>query len=200
MNGFIARTAAAASLVCGVMTLTGCYGFRDLVDPCYPWRYNYQAQQEVCEPFATQVNNGHVLDQTIYNSHFERGKATLTRGGQDKLQQLARRRPHPDPVIYLATAGIGSSAQTDDVLWRQDAAPNIAAQERTVLDNARREAIQNYLASIRGDLSFQVLVHDPAQPSAPAAGILRATTGYISGFTGSSTGGGAAPAAGAGGG
>lgn len=194
MNGFIARTAAAASLACGILTLTGCYGFRDLVDPCYPWRYNYQAQQEVCEPFATQVNNGHVLDQTIYTSHFERGKATLTRGGQDKLQQLVRRRPHPDPVIYLATASIGSSAQVDDILWRQDAAPNVAAQERTALDNERRDAIHKYLASIRGDLSFQVLVHDPAQPSAPAAGMMRSATGYIGGFTGSAAGGGAAAA------
>ena len=203
MKGFIARTTAAASFACGVLTLTGCYGYRDLVDPCYPWRYNYQAQQEVCEPFATQVNNGHVLDQTIFTSHFERGKAVLTRGGQDKLQQLVRRRPQPDPVIYLATATIGSSLQIDDIVWRQDADPAVFVTERGTLDNERKEAIRKYLAAIRSDLSFQVLVHDPAQPSIPAAGALRSASGYTNGFTGSSGGGGggggAAPAAGGGG-
>ena len=76
--------------------------YRDLVDPCYPERYNYQARQEVVASYTPQVQNGHVLDQTVWNYDFEAGTDRLTGGGLEHLAYLARRRPQPDPVVYPA--------------------------------------------------------------------------------------------------
>jgi len=191
MKGLITRMAAAACLTGGLLALTGCYGYKDLVDPCYPWRYNWAAQQEVCEPLAIQVNNGHVLDQTVWNSEFERGRATLTRGGEDHLLTMIRRRPHPDPVIYLATASIGS-AQSDDVIYSPGKVPEAAAQEREKLNQDRIQAVQNFLAAQTAgrNLNFQVYVHDPAQPYVTAPQMMRSMTSMTTRFTGSLTGGG----------
>src|SRR4051794_34307779 len=100
MKGLI----TSAILCCAAAGLTGCYGYRDLVDPCYPERYEYAARQEVKAALAPQVQNGHVLDQTVWNYHFEPGTDRLNQGGLDHLAHLARRRPAPDPVIYLQTA------------------------------------------------------------------------------------------------
>ena len=72
MKGFIPRTALGLGL--SLFTLAGCAAYRDIVDPCWPERYNYMARQEVKEGFAPQVQNGHVLDQTVWNYHFEAKK------------------------------------------------------------------------------------------------------------------------------
>ena len=82
MKGFSSTTA-----VCGVCFLAsiGCWDDRthysDLVDPCYPERYNHMAKQAVNDGMLPQLQNGHILDQTVWNSHFETGKDTLTPGG-----------------------------------------------------------------------------------------------------------------------
>ena len=55
-------------------------------------------------PIAPQVSNGHVLDQTVWNYDFEPGTDKLTGGGLEHLAYLARRRPQPDPMVYLQTA------------------------------------------------------------------------------------------------
>src|SRR5262249_29956202 len=86
MKGFIARTVSAVGLACGGLAAAGgCYGYKDLVDPCYPQRYWFSSRQLVREHFAPQVNNGHILDQTVWNYHFEPGKAVLTPGGMEHL-------------------------------------------------------------------------------------------------------------------
>src|SRR6266446_6374697 len=82
----------------------GCVPYRNMVDPCWPQRYNYTARREVVEAFAPQVQNGHVLDQTIWNYHFDEGSDQLNGMGLAKLDYMVRRRPAPDPSIYLATA------------------------------------------------------------------------------------------------
>src|SRR5947209_8291178 len=81
-----------------------CCSNKNLYDRCYPERYNNLAQREVNLAFTPQVQNGHVLDQTVWNWHFEKGTDRLTPGGMAVLQYLSRRRPQPDPTIYLATA------------------------------------------------------------------------------------------------
>ena len=156
MKGFIAKA------LCGAGLLTGVYGcswwgidsYSDLVDPCYPMRYSYAARQETIAAVAPQMSNGHVLDQTIWNSQFEVGSDKLTSGGLAKLTQLARRRPAPDAVVYVQTA--------QDIAY--DAAnPDKFAQARTELDQKRADAVQKYLQAYAGSrgMSFQVLVHDP---------------------------------------
>jgi len=190
MKGFISRTAMAASLVSAIVVLSGCYGYKDVVDPCYPWRYNWAAQQEVCEPLAIQVNNGHVLDQTVWTSDFERGRAVLTRSGEDHLLTLLRRRPHPDPVVYLATATVGSS-ETNDVMYSLGRAPEVVSQDREKLNQDRIQAIQHYLAAQTAgrNLSFQVYVHDPAQPYVKTGQMARSITQMGMQFKGSLAGG-----------
>src|SRR5262245_49955435 len=55
--------------------LGDCY--RNFIDPCYPERYEHAARQAVLAPFAQQVHNGHVLNQTIWNYYFEAGSDKL---------------------------------------------------------------------------------------------------------------------------
>src|SRR5436190_5624671 len=104
MKGFIPKGVTALCLTSGLALGGGCHDYRDLVDPCYPERYEYAARQEVHGALAPQVNNGHVLDQTLWNYHFEAGTDKLTPGGMQHLAYLARRRPAPDCIVYLQTA------------------------------------------------------------------------------------------------
>ena len=154
MNGVIRTRLAAACLVGGLALTGGCEHYRNVVDPCWPERYTYQSRSTVRETFATQANNGHVLDQTVWAYLFEPGSDKLTPAGLNHLAYLARRRPAPDPTIYLQTApDVGYDA----------AAPSKMAEARAALDTRRSQAIRNYLGAQtagRG-LDFQVVVHDP---------------------------------------
>ncbi len=189
MKGIFARTVAAAGLL-GVAGLIGCCGYKDVVDPCYPQRYNWQAQEEVCEPLGTQINNGHILDQTLWNHYFVPGKAALSRSGIDKLDQLVQRRPYPDPVLYLATA--------HDIAYIPEAPVENYIQARRKLDSERIEAVQKYLAAVTPprDIKYQVFVHDPQVPSLRATAMAKSIVGNTNSFTGTMGGG----AAGGGGG
>src|SRR6187431_2330039 len=97
------------AVVCGVAGLgaVGCHhGDKEHSshgDPCWPERYASQARALTVANFEPQVTNGHILDLTVWNAHFETGTDKLNAAGMDKLDQLARRRPAPDPVVYLQT-------------------------------------------------------------------------------------------------
>ena len=93
MNGFT-KKAALASLCAGLLGLTtGCDTcLNNLYDPCYPQRYEAEARKETNDLTAPQVMNGHVLDQTVWDYHFEAGSDKLTPGGMEHLAYLARRR------------------------------------------------------------------------------------------------------------
>jgi hypothetical protein len=163
MNGFIKRKLVAAVVLAGGLSAAGgCYTYHDLVDPCYPDRYNYAARQEVYASFGPQAENGHILDQTVWNYHFEYdeknriGTDRLTPGGMEHLAYLARRRPCPDTKIYLQTA--------QDILY-DPAFPEKFAEARSDLDSRRIQAIQKYLTAQTAGrpLAFEVCVHDPAE-------------------------------------
>jgi hypothetical protein len=156
MKGFISKglvvlccTAAAAGSGCLPDTC---------VDPCYPTRYNFMARQAVNAALAPQVQNGHVLDQTIWNYYFEPGSDRLTTGGLERLAYLARRRPCPDTLLYLQTA--------QDVIFDQSA-PEKMVEARQTLDGRRIAAVQAYLTvqTAGRPAPFQVVIHDPAEPS-----------------------------------
>src|SRR5262245_40663061 len=104
MKGIITRAVVVACLGTSLAATGGCKLYRNLVDPCWPERYNYQARVCVEDHFSTQAANGHVLDQTVWNYHFEKGTPKLTLAGQEHLAYLARRRPHPDPKVFVQTA------------------------------------------------------------------------------------------------
>src|SRR5437763_13885113 len=150
MKGFVGKAVALLGWA-GALAGGGCCHYRDLVDPCYPERYVYQARAETNAAFAPQVSNGHVLDQTIWNYHFEAGTDRLTPGGLEHLAYLARRRPAADPVVYLQTA--------HDLAYNPSNPRDLTAK-REDLDAKRKAAIQNYLAAQTAGgrpLDFQIL-------------------------------------------
>src|SRR5262245_8030253 len=163
MKGFIAKTLCSAGLLTGAFGCNwwGIEAYSDLVDPCYPQRYNNAARQEVIGAVAPQMSNGHLLDQTLWNTHFEAGSDKLTPGGLDKLGQLLRRRPAPDPIVYVQSA--------QDIPY-DVANPDKFTQVREELDKKRANAVQKYMQAYAGPrgLSFQVLIHDPNQVSISA--------------------------------
>jgi hypothetical protein len=179
MKGFIAKTVTAVALSGGALGMVnGCH-YRDLVDPCYPQRYEYAARMEVNQSLAPQVRNGHILEQTVWNYEFEPGTARLTPGGMEKLAYLARRRPTPDTCIYLQVA------EPPDIVF-DPKAPEKYAEARVKLDNDRIVAIQSYLgAETAGrNLAFTVVVHDPAEVGLSAVTAQRSITASQAAFTG----------------
>jgi hypothetical protein len=171
-----------------------CNVYRNLVDPCYPQRYEFMARKEVNEAFIPQVQNGHVLDQTVWNCMFEPGTDRLTTGGLAHLAYLARRRPCPDTVVYLQTA--------QDVVY-DPANPDKMVTTRQELDVKRGQAIERYMvAQTAGHVVPQVIVHDPAEVDLSAIYVgnavqqmyLRARGGLQGGGGGNVQGGGGAGA------
>ena len=131
-------------------------------DPCWPDRYSNEARRLQVGSFEPQVLNGHILDQTIWNQHFEIGSEKLNAAGMDKLDQLARRRPAPDTRIFLQTAR--------DLVYNAEK-PGDYATKRSELDVRRAAAIKQYLeTSLTGRPSkFEVEVHDPSMPGIDGA-------------------------------
>jgi hypothetical protein len=155
MKGFIRKAAAVVCCAAGLGGL-GCYTYHDLVDPCYPERYNFQARKEVVASYSPQIQNGHVLDQTVWNYDFETGTDKLTGGGLEHLAAMARRRPQPDTTVYLQAA--------QDVAY-DPARSDELATKRQDIDSKRVVAIQKFLIAQTGGRrgEFQVLIHDPSE-------------------------------------
>jgi uncharacterized membrane protein YgcG len=181
MKGLMAKTVLAISCAGLLGALGGCDTlYNNCVDPCYPQRYEAMARQEVGELTAPQIQNGHVLDQTVWNYHFETGTDRLTAGGLEHLAYLARRRPAPDAVLYLQAA--------QDIGY-DPGNPDKFAQARYDLDGKRIAAVQKYLnAQTSGrHLDFQVVVHDPAevgQSAIPAGNSIQRMYGGAQGVLG----------------
>ena len=152
------------------LTFTGCFGYRDVVDPYYPKRYNVDARNSVRTALAPQVSNGNVLDQTVWDFHFESGKPELNAMGKDHLKRLARRRPVAQEVIFLQVA--------------QNPDEKVNNKE---LNKARSENIKAYMTKISQDKvhpEFQVVLHDPAEVSGSGIEAARIINGKQSGVTG----------------
>jgi hypothetical protein len=153
---------AAWMLAAGLAGMAvGCVPYRNMVDTCWPQRYNYTARREVVEGFAPQVQNGHVLDQTVWNYDFEKGSDQLNAMGMAKLDYMVRRRPAPDSCIFLATAR--------DLIYDPTNA-EAYGNGRRELDGKRAIAIQKYLAQqmVGRPMPFDVLIHDPFEVGLPA--------------------------------
>jgi hypothetical protein len=161
MKGFIHHGLPGLCLGAGLMFSCGCNAYWNLVDPCSPQRYEYQARQETNAAMAPQVNNGRVLDQTVWNHHFEVGTDRLNAAGMEALSRMARRRPAPDEMIFLQTA--------QDIAC-DTSAPEKFITQRNALDERRRKTIEDYLKAITAgrNVRFMVEVHDPSDPTLPA--------------------------------
>jgi hypothetical protein len=198
MNGFTRRLLVGLCMVGGLSSV-GCWGgehYRNLVDPCQQERYAAAARQEVIEAFRCQVENGHILDQTIWNYHFEHGSDKLHPGGMAKLDQMVQNRPQPDPRIFLATA--------HDLTFHADEADKYETGRRE-LNEKRILAIKKYLAAHTADrpVPFEVFVHDPAPTGIPAisaaTSIQRQRMNYFGSLGIGAAGSGAIPGGGVGG-
>ena len=126
MNGFMRKAALGTCLSAAIAVLAGCVPeYRELVDPCWPERYNHQARHSVREAFNAQAANGHELDQTIWAEYFDvKNNSELSYLGRERLKYIALRRPTPDPRVYVQ--------KTCD----------------QALDQKRKEAVENYLAEL----------------------------------------------------
>ena len=152
------------------LTFTGCFGYRDVVDPYYPKRYRVEARNSVRASLSPQVSNGNVLDQTVWDFHFETGKPELNAMGKDHLKRLARRRPAAQEVIFLQVA--------------QNPDENANNKE---LNKVRSENIKTYITKISQDKvhpEFQVVLHDPAEVSGSGVEAARIINGKQSGVSG----------------
>ena len=141
-----------------------------MVDPYYPKRYSVEARNSVRASLAPQVSNGNVLDQTVWDFHFETGKPELNAMGKDHLKRLARRRPLAQEVIFLQVA--------------QNPDENANNKE---LNKARSENIKTYMTKISQDKvhpEFQVVLHDPAEVSGSGIEAARIIGGKQSGVSG----------------
>jgi hypothetical protein len=187
MKGIVTKLLAGAALA-APLTSTGCYTYQKCVDPCWPERYNAEARTEVIAAFAPQVQNGHVLDQTLFNTAFEVGGDHLSPGGMDQLDTLLRRRPMPDPRIFLATAR--------DLVY-DPANPDSLVEARVDLDNRRAAAIQKYVSAQTAGRpqGFEVVVHDPMPVGDHADPVNRSIRLYHNASAGSLTGGASATTA-----
>jgi outer membrane protein OmpA-like peptidoglycan-associated protein len=201
MNRMI-KAAAVALAAGGAAGSVGCANadrpsvqdrYASYVDPCWPERYSFQARQAVIHPLAAQQVNGAVVDATVMEFMFEQGKDTLLPSGRQKLDYLARKRPHPERTIYVQTAR--------DLVYDPATAEKFAA-DRQELDAKRVQAVQNYLTATtagRG-LTFDVQVIDLPDLTYGAQGPAAAVRGLPRRYQSGIDGGGIIGGTGAGGG
>jgi hypothetical protein len=179
MNGRMKKGITAGLLVAGAFAGAGCCGsYNDLVDPCYPQRYNCMSRAEVDAPLAAQARNGLILDQTLFVHHFAAGSENLLPGGQALLARVARRRPFPEPEVFIQAAQAPydfeyTTGKEDEALGRQ--------QE---LNEKRREATLAFLRRVRPDVPFTVTIHKPSSIGMSA----REATTAVQQLRGSATG------------
>jgi hypothetical protein len=170
MKGFIKKTVAGCCFSAGLVSfLAGCDHYRDLVDPCYPERYNSMARHSTRDMLNVQADKGHILEQTVWNWHFETDPKTLAPSerlngaGMAVLSRISRTLPAPDFQLYVQNA--------QDIPYVEGVAPEKLVKSRNDLNERRAQAIQRFMATqtpLHGGGSYQVAVHDFAPTSLPA--------------------------------
>ncbi|MDB5307626.1 MAG: hypothetical protein JWO38_1828 [Gemmataceae bacterium] len=188
-GGSVARGAAPGGCATGDCGTGGCgtrHGdgaiLRTYYDPCYPERYAAAARAEVLAPFAAQVNNGHVLNHTVWNWYFEPGTDKLTTAGLAKLDSIAHTRPGPDNRLYLQAAR--------DVQVTPANMDRVAAH-RDELTAKRAAMVLRYMNTqpTTAPVAYEIFVHDPVVPGISADFALSAYRGQVQGYRGGIGGG-----------
>ena len=163
MKGLIARRVAVRPAARRCSTGSGCCPTANLVDPCYPERYNYHGPAGGQAALAPQVQNGHVLDQTIWNYYFEPGTDKLTR------------RPGPPGLHRPPPAVAGPDRLPADGPGRRlrPGRPRQAGRRSAATGRQRawRPSRSILAAHTDGRRGIPVMVHDPSRidlPSQPA--------------------------------
>lgn len=148
MNGFIKQSAAVLCFSAGLFALIGCTHYRNVVDPCWPERYNYEARGSVRQMHNAQADKGHILNQTVWADDFEGDK--LRESGKSKLNYIAHREPAAMVMrLYLQNAPIEDPAKRESV------------------NGLRKKAMLAYLDTQKSPnrpTHYEVEVHDYVQP------------------------------------
>ncbi|MBM3995881.1 MAG: hypothetical protein FJ303_17270 [Planctomycetes bacterium] len=151
MKGLIKLGAAMFTFTTAIFVV-GCAQYRDVVDPCWPARYNSIARQSVRDMHFAQEEQGHKLDQTIWDHHFDSGTPNLNASGKDHLRYISRRQPVPDTHIWLQ--------------W-----PSDVTKDRDSLIDQRKKSIRDFLTAHTrhgNGAAYQIDVHDIAVPVYPS--------------------------------
>lgn len=202
------KTLATASMAIAAVSSVGCAmnradrpgledRYHNVVDPCWPQRYNSVARDEVLAPFAAQATNGEIIAHTLWNYHFENGSDKLTPAGVEALDVIIHKRPAPDGNVYLQTSR--------DIPYDQDKADKFKS-DRAALDNKRIASIQKYLSvqSAAKGTNFNVTLVDPSDPAFyaryPVNAITQLPSRYVPTLGGGAGGGGSGGGGGGGGG
>lgn len=167
--------------------------YRNLVDTCWPERYSSMAREPVLSAFEQQVNNAQILDQTVWNYHFESGTAKLNAHGREKLDLIARRRPNPDGKLYIQTAR--------DLAY-DDRNPDKLPADRMRIDIDRAQAVLAYMSTqpAARTVTFEVQPIDAVDPAMNSQGPATAVRGLPSQYQSAITGAASGTSTGAGGG
>jgi hypothetical protein len=180
------------ALAAGVMGAVGCAGpglqerFQHVNNNnSWPERNSFLARQAVLHPFEVQQNNAAVVNDVLLNAHFENGSEKLNGVGRSKLDQLTRKMPAPNPVVWLQTA--------NDVVY-DDKAPEKTMIARSDLDQKRASAVLAYLnARPSRGVTYSVQAIDIDDPSinstGPASALRGLQTQFSSGISGAVGGG-----------
>jgi hypothetical protein len=161
MNGFIKKAVAGSCLSLSLGMLVGCDHYRDIVDPCWMERYDSMAKHSVNDMLNVQADRGHMLEQTIWNWHFETdpktGAATdhLNAAGFAVLQRIARTLPAPDGQLFVQNA--------QDIPLAKDVPPETLLAQRDQLNRRRIDAVHRFLSTqviTHPGMNYQVAVHD----------------------------------------
>lgn len=180
MNGFIRKTVAGSCLSLSLVLLVGgCYHYRELVDPCWPERYNSMARHGVRDMVNAQADRGHMLQQTIWNWHFEREKNDapsdrLNGAGIEVLRRITQTTPAPDFHVHLQNA--------QDIPYVEGVAAEKLIVQRELLNKRRTDSILRFLSTqvtASGSGNYQVAVHDIAPPGIPGAWPVSVIAGVI---------------------
>jgi hypothetical protein len=160
MKGFIKQTAALCCFGAGLFTVLGCTAYREVVDPCWPERYNSMAAHSVRQMNMAQTAQGHKLEQTIWSSFFEvdpktgDGTGILNDAGKETLRIISRKEPVPDFQLWLNYPhDVKDPARRDAVIEQRKAAIKSFLTTQTKLGS--------------GD-SYHIEVHDLPMPTYPA--------------------------------
>ncbi len=152
----ILNKAGAGCAVLALISVTGCHGtYSEIVDPCYPERYNCKSREAVREIREVQIQNGLAAEQTMYVHYFKPGSEELNDGGVAFLSRIANRRPAPESTIYIQTA-----QNTYDLDYRK---PEEYNSKRKELDEKRKVSVDKFLKLERPDVAFTLVTNNPGR-------------------------------------